>query len=93
MRFKVFMAAKIKILVFWAVTPCGPVERYQHSEKHTSALKMESVCSSKIWYLSVSPHSITTQKTNIDTKFEFVILLWMIIPFIIFVSNIYSLLW
>jgi hypothetical protein len=35
MRFKVLTAVKISVLVFWVVTPCGLVVRYQGS-----ALKM-----------------------------------------------------
>jgi hypothetical protein len=46
------MVVKMLMLVFWVVTPCGLVGRYQ--------------CSLKYWYLPRSSQSITTQKTNAD---------------------------
>jgi hypothetical protein len=33
-RFEVFMAGKIHVEVFWAVTPCGVVAGYQHFGGH-----------------------------------------------------------
>jgi hypothetical protein len=52
MKFEVLTAAKISELVFWVVMPC-------------SAPKMEAVRSSETFYLPISPHGFTTQKSSI----------------------------
>jgi hypothetical protein len=46
----------MSMMVFWAVTPCGRLGRYQHFGG-TYCLNLQPL----------SPHYITTQKTNIDT--------------------------
>lgn len=51
MKFEVLTAAKISELVFWVVMPC-------------SAPKTEAVRSSETFYLTISPHGFTTQKSN-----------------------------
>jgi hypothetical protein len=37
-KFEVLKAVKILMLVFWVVTPCGLVDRYHGSEKHTNSI-------------------------------------------------------
>jgi hypothetical protein len=41
-------------LIYWVVTPCGLVGRYQHFSKNIDM------------YLTTSPQGVTTQKTNTD---------------------------
>jgi hypothetical protein len=63
------MLVKISMLVFWAVMLYGLVCRYQCFGAHTISfvgLKIETVCvSPKHWKLSICPHDVTIQKTNI----------------------------
>jgi hypothetical protein len=77
MRFGVITAVKMSLMVFWAVTPCGIVDRYrrfggtyclqlQGKTYKTSRLKMEAVCSSETLVSTYSPHSVTIQKTYIN---------------------------
>jgi hypothetical protein len=58
------------MFVFWVVTPCGLVGRYQCFGEKTlppsSAPEMKAYVPSKRWYLPTSPHGVITQKTNID---------------------------
>jgi hypothetical protein len=68
LRYKVLMAAKMSVLVFWVVKPCGLAGRY-HRFGGTYCLHLQG------WRrcLPTSPHGVTTHKTNIDTT----ILIWM----------------
>jgi hypothetical protein len=50
------------MLVFWVVTPCGLLGRYQRF-RGTYCLHLQPM---KCWYLPTSPHGVTTQKTNTD---------------------------
>jgi hypothetical protein len=55
MRFGVLTAIKMSILVLWFAPPCGLAGRYQ------SLVTPERWC-----ILPISPHGVTSQKTNID---------------------------
>jgi hypothetical protein len=55
MRFEVLTFVKMSVSVFWVATPCGLVGRWRQ------------YVHLKLWYLRTSPHSITTQKTNINS--------------------------
>jgi hypothetical protein len=57
-----YMTMKIAVLVFWVVTPCGLVGRYQQFGG-TCCLHILPL---KYWYLCTHPHVITDQKTSID---------------------------
>jgi hypothetical protein len=56
------MAVRMLMLVFWVVTPCGRVSRYQRF-RGTYCLHVQG------WYLPTSPHSVTTWKTDIDKNY------------------------
>jgi hypothetical protein len=61
MRFEVLTAVKMSMLLFWIVTPCGLVGRYQ-GFGGTYCFHLQG------WYLPAGPHGISTQKTKIDLK-------------------------
>jgi hypothetical protein len=41
-------------------------DRINKMEENLSALKLEALCSSKLWYPDTSSHDVRTQKTNIN---------------------------
>jgi hypothetical protein len=57
-RFEISTAVKMLMSVFWVVMSCGLAR--------SSALKMDTYVSPKLWYLPTSPYGVTAQKTNID---------------------------
>lgn len=57
-RFGVFTADNMSILVFRVARPCGLVDTYQRLEEHTVSLFRAEV--------HFSPHDVTTQTTNVD---------------------------
>jgi hypothetical protein len=74
LRFEVLTAVKISTLVFWVVTPCGLVGRYQrfggthcHHLQHFGRLLQ--YVPPKRWYIPTSPHGVTTQKTSINAYY------------------------
>jgi hypothetical protein len=52
------------IVVFCLVTPCTPVDGYQHSKVHVASIYRtdRGVCSSKSWYPCTTQYSVITQK-------------------------------
>jgi hypothetical protein len=54
-RFEVFMAVKIHVEVFWVVTPCSVVVRYQRFG---------------VWYPITTLNGVTTQKTSTSRHFN-----------------------
>jgi hypothetical protein len=64
----------VSVLVFWVVMPCGLVGRYiltllKNILPPSSGLKCwrwRQYVSPKRWYLPKSPHTFTTQNTDID---------------------------
>jgi hypothetical protein len=57
-RFEVFTAVKIKVVVFWVVMLCSVVVGYQHFR-----VKMEVKSSTKQWCPTAILHTVTTHKT------------------------------
>jgi hypothetical protein len=55
----------VSLFLFWVVTPCGFVGRYQQFREHTVSIFRAEVCP-KRWYLPTSPHGIAAQKTNMN---------------------------
>jgi hypothetical protein len=68
MRCDVLTAVNMSMLVFWVVTPCRLLGRYQRFGKHTVPIFRVKV--PKRWYLPTSPRDVTIQKTNIDIYFN-----------------------
>jgi hypothetical protein len=57
MRLEVLMVVSMSMVVYWVGTLCGLVNGYQHFSEHTSDLKIEAVCSSKMMVpIYISPH-------------------------------------
>jgi len=65
MRSKVLTAMKMSVLIFWVVTPYGFVGKYQLYEGtycfHLHGWRWKQYVSPSGWYLSTSPHGVTTQ--------------------------------
>jgi hypothetical protein len=66
-RSVVLTAVRMSVLVFWVVTPCGLLCRYQR-------LGWRQYVSPKHWYL---PHGIITQKTDIGMSKFFITDQWV----------------
>jgi hypothetical protein len=65
------------MLVFWVLTPCGLVGRYQYFDRtyflHLQDWRRQYV-SLKFWYVCTSPHGVITQMTNINITHMLLIL-------------------
>jgi hypothetical protein len=66
----------MSMLVFWVVTPCGLVGRYQRIRRDilppSSGLTYwrQCVLLPKCWYLPASKHGVATQKTKIVSFYD-----------------------
>jgi hypothetical protein len=58
MRHEALPAQYMMILVFWLVTACELVGRYQNANNEGSYVPL------KCWYLPICPYNVLTQKTN-----------------------------
>lgn len=58
-RCEVLAVVSVKIMVFWNVSLCGLVDRYQCFAVPSYILKMEAAVLKKCWYLSSRLHSTT----------------------------------
>jgi hypothetical protein len=58
-----FHSGEDYVLVFWVVTPCGLVGRFQRFGE-TYCPHLQGWSPPKRWYLPTSPHGVTTQENN-----------------------------
>jgi hypothetical protein len=91
LRFQVHMAVKMSMLVFWVVTPCGLVGRYQRFggtyRLHLQGWRRRQYDPPKGWYAPMSPHGVTTQKTNIEPILCMIKYIFVALQMLVFISE------
>jgi hypothetical protein len=75
MRFEVLTEVKLPMLVFWVVTPCGKVDRYQHfggfNPEDGGSVFLRNVDIYLQVYTALQPRGTTIDNTLIIYKLYF----------------------